>query len=78
MDALSITEHSEDPVIADPTWHIGHGRLIDSFTGEKPDMLLDNWLPLLERAATQNGWTKVKWPLHFTGNLRGRHCKNRA
>ena len=57
MDALSITEHSEDP---EPTWHIGHAPLIDSFTGEKPDALLDNWLPLLERAATQNGWTKVE------------------
>ena len=42
VDALSITEHSEDPVVAKPTWDIGHAPLIDSFTGEKPDTLLDN------------------------------------
>ena len=69
VDALLITEHSEDPVVAEPTWHIGHAPLIDSFTGEKPDALLDNWLPLLERAATQNGWTKIEWLLHFAGHL---------
>ena len=37
VDALSITEHSEDPVVAEPTWHIGYASLIDSFTGENPD-----------------------------------------
>ena len=52
VDALSITEHSEDPVVAESTWHICHASLIDSFTGEKPNVLLDNWLPILERAAT--------------------------
>ena len=55
VDALLLTEHSEDPVIAELRWHIGHAPLIDSFTGEKSDVLLDNWLPLLIRAATQNG-----------------------
>ena len=35
-------------------------------------MLLANWLPLLKRAATQHGWTKVKWLLHYAGQLRGK------
>ena len=52
VNAFSITEHSEDPVVAKPALHIGHAPLIDSFTGEKPNVLLDNWLPLLKRVAT--------------------------
>ena len=47
LDVLSITDHSEDPIIAEPRWQAGPSLLIDSFTGEKLNVLLDGWLPSL-------------------------------
>ena len=42
VDALLITEHSEESVVAELRWHIGHAPLIDSVAGEKPGELLEN------------------------------------
>ena len=37
-----------------------HGKapLIDEFTGKDSRVTFDDWLPILERAATWNGWTQ--------------------
>ena len=79
VNVLLITEHFEDPVVAEPRWHTGCAPLIDSFTGEQPDVLLDNWLTSLEeQPPTWNEWTEVKWQLQFAGHLQRRHCKNGA
>lgn len=48
----------------------GKAPLVDPFTGEEPEIRLDDWLPSLKRAATWNEWTEGKL-LQFTGHLRG-------
>jgi len=45
---------------------------IDYFTGESPEVLLEDWVPLLERAATWNGWAEEEKLLQLAGYLRGR------
>jgi hypothetical protein len=45
---------------------------MDMFTGEIPEILLDDWLPALQRAATWNGWTQQEHLIQLAGYLRGR------
>ena len=51
-----------------------HGKApsIDEFTGEDRRITFDDWLPILERAATWNGWTQDELLMQLTGYLRGR------
>ena len=42
------------------------------YTGENPEILLDDWLPALQRAATWNGWTQQEHLIQLAGHLRGR------
>ena len=42
---------------------------MDSFTGENPEIRLDDWLPALDRASLWNQW---KYLIQFAGHLRGR------
>ena len=44
----------------------------DEFTGEDRQITFDDWLPILERAATWNGWTQDELLMQLTGYLRGR------
>ena len=39
---------------------VGKAPPIDSFSGDMHEVLLDDWLPSLERAATLNGWSEEK------------------
>ena len=50
----------------------GKAPPVDPFTGEEPEIRLDDWLPSLERAATWNEWTEGELLLQFAGHLRGR------
>ena len=36
----------------------GKAPLVDPFTGENPEVRLDDWLPSLQRASTWNDWTE--------------------
>ena len=45
---------------------------IDEFTGEDRRITFDDWLPILGRAATWNGWTQDELLMQLTGYLRGR------
>ena len=51
-----------------------HGKPspIDEFTGEDSRVTLDDWLPILERTATWNGWTQDELLMQLAGYLRGR------
>jgi len=51
---------------------IGRAPPIDYFTGESPETLLDDWVPLLEQAATWNGWMEEEKLLQLAGYIRGR------
>ena len=50
----------------------GKAPPIDKFTGEDRRITFDDWLPILERAATWNGWTQDELLMQLTGYLRGR------
>jgi hypothetical protein len=50
----------------------GKAPPVDSFTGEEPSMQLDDWLPMLQRAASWNGWSEGEQLIQFAGHLRGR------
>ena len=50
----------------------GRAPPVDPFTGENPELRLDDWLPNLERAAKWNNWNEDELLLQFAGHLRGR------
>ena len=50
----------------------GKAPPVDPFTGENPEVHLDDWLPMLERAAEWNGWSGDDRLLQLAGHLRGR------
>ena len=50
----------------------GKAPPVDVFSGESLDLLLDDWLPSLQRAADWNGWTEQEQLLQLAGHLRGR------
>ena len=49
----------------------GKAPPIDEFTGEDNRVTFDDWLPILERAATSNGWTQEEMLMQLAGHLRG-------
>ena len=75
--AGALSDHIEEsfvstPSVIEPRRRTGRAPPVDPFTGERPDVLLDDWLPSLERAATWNGWTAEEHLLQFAGHLRGK------
>ena len=46
---------------------------VEPYTGENPDILWEEWLPMFERAASWNGWTEQDKLLQLAGNLHGKH-----
>ena len=50
----------------------GKAPPIDCFTGESMEILLDDWLPALERARDWNGWTEAELLMQMAGHLKGR------
>ena len=52
--------------------HRGKAPPVDVFTGENPEILLDDWLPALQRAATWNSWAQQEHLIQLAGYLRGR------
>ena len=54
--------------------HICQGKApsIEPFTRERPDVLWEDWIPTLERAAAWNGWEEQEKLLQLAGHLRGK------
>ena len=50
----------------------GKAPPVDSFTGEDPEIRLEDWLPALQRASEWNGWSNADQLLQLAGHLRGR------
>ena len=50
----------------------GKAPPIESFSGEASGVLLDDWLPSLERAAAWNGWPMEDKLMQLPGYLKGR------
>lgn len=45
---------------------------IDKFSGESPEVRLDNWLLSLQRAVSLNTWTEEERLIQLEGHLKGR------
>ena len=65
-----VPDH-ERVTITFPVVRRGKAPPVNCFTGEKPKLRLDDWLPNLERAASWNGWTDEELLMQFAGHLRG-------
>ena len=50
----------------------GKAPPVEPFTGEKPDILWEDWIPTFERAAVWNGWEEQDKLLQLAGHLRGK------
>ena len=50
----------------------GKAPPVEPYTGENPDLLWEEWLPMFERAASWNGWTEQDRLLQLAGHLRGK------
>ena len=50
----------------------GKAPPVDSFTGEDPEIQLDDWLPTLLRASQWNEWVPEELLMQLAGHLRGR------
>ena len=73
--------HESRSVLTEGVDHVrpsGHGTRrgkappVDPFTGDSPELRIDDWLPSLERAASWNGWTEEERLIQLAGHLRGR------
>ena len=50
----------------------GKAPPVDPFTGENDELMWEDWLPTLGRAATWNGWSKEEKLLQLAGYLKGK------
>ena len=55
-----------------PASRRGKAPPVELFSGEGTDILLDDWLPGLQRAADWNGWTQQELLWQLPGHLKGR------
>lgn len=49
----------------------GKAPPFDTFSGEDPEVRLEDWFPSLQRASTWNGWTGEEELMQLAGSLRG-------
>ena len=52
--------------------HQGKAPPVDVFTGEDLEILIDDWLPALQRISKWNRWTMEELLLQLAGHLKGR------
>ena len=50
----------------------GKAPPVDSFTGEDPEICIEDWVPSLKRAAEWNRWEPSELLIQLAGHLRGR------
>ena len=50
----------------------GKAPPVDPFTGEDPEVRIDEWLPALEQARVWNDWTEEELLMQLAGHLRSR------
>lgn len=50
----------------------GKAPPVDTYSGEDPEMRLDDWLPALKTAAAWNVWSEEETLIQLAGHLRGR------
>ncbi len=50
----------------------GKSPPINPYTGEDPEVRIDDWLPALKRAASRNDWSEMETLIQLADHLRGR------
>ena len=55
-----------------PVTRSGKAPPVDMYSGDSYELLLDDWLPTLNRAAEWNAWSEDEKLLQLAGHLRGR------
>ena len=58
LKVLRRTVRVDSPSPMPPTGHRGKAPPIDAFDGESLEVKFDDWYPMLQRAATWNGWSE--------------------
>ena len=58
--------------IESPRQQRGRAPPTDPFTGDNPELRLDDWLPSLRSAAQWNRWSREEELMQLAGHLRGR------
>ncbi len=53
----------------------GRAPPVDPFTGDDPEIRLEDWLPTLQRVSAWNGWSEDELLMQLAGHLRGRALK---
>ena len=71
VTAPPSSEHTPAPSTG-PKPRRGKAPPVDQFSGENEDVQLDDWLPVLERAAVWNEWSEEDKLLQLAGHLRGK------
>ena len=66
----SVSEPTTLPSSREP--RRGRAPPIEKFSGESPEIRLDDWLPSLQRAASWNKWTEEEQLIQLAGHLKGR------
>ena len=68
--SLHRTIRVDSPNPMPPTGHRGKAPPIDAFDGESLEVKFDDWYPMLQRAATWNGWSEQETLIQLAGHLR--------
>ena len=55
-----------------PPRYLGKAPPVDVFTGENPELHLEDWLPMLEHVSTWNGWLPEELLIQFGDHLCGK------
>ena len=55
----------------------GRAPPVSEITGEDPEYILEDWLPLLEQASQWNNWTEEERLMQFAGHLCGQALQER-
>ena len=71
-DDLSVTDLELPHIPPARVQRRGKAPPIDAFTGENPELTVDDWLPSLKRTATWNKWSESETVLQLAGHLRSR------
>ena len=78
---LTVTDLSGEDDMVPPVRHTrprrGKAPPVDAFSGENPEVHVDDWLPPLQRAADWNSWDKDKLLIQLAGRLSGRALQER-
>ena len=72
-EGTSTPAHTKQPHrgLGQPKTRKGKAPPVELFTGEDPEIRVDDWLPSFRRAALWNGWSSEEQLIQLAGHLKG-------